>query len=299
MATRLHRHQLRTLCSDIETYEKAESILRLVTARAGQGSGFVVSPVTVAEPAVCAYLACEQEAFPPMRFSSRSLIKSMTETRRQVKLGRSIAQICCGGSVCHTSRVLHILKTVRAALHTDDEGRATDVTYQTLVNTEAGHPRVDILKDRNGANVVLCAIVYWVAQVLEEPTVQERSFCQGHGISLKAFRSVMSTIGDQIKSPLLEIRRSTQAATSTSTNPDPTLASPQKSPTKFALKATIRMRDLLTPSKTPSNKRGVVFSNDSLNDNDDDSSFLPRNTNKETQGGFIVTHQAQCGYLSY
>ncbi|KAF9231421.1 hypothetical protein BU15DRAFT_82419 [Melanogaster broomeanus] len=124
-----------------------------------------------------------------------------------------------------------------------------------MEDTEAGLPRIDILKDRNDANVVLCAIFYWVAQVLE------------------------------IKSPLLEIRRSTQAATSTSTNPgrfpSSTLTSPQRFPTKSALKATARMRDLLTPSKTPSNKRGVVFSNDTLNDHDDDSSFFPEAPTKK------------------
>ncbi|KAF9231377.1 hypothetical protein BU15DRAFT_56206 [Melanogaster broomeanus] len=283
MATRLHRNQLRTLCSDPETYEKAESILRLVTARTGQGSGFVVNPVAV--PAVCAYLASEQ-----LNTGEVSL--------------KSAATAACVTQATFSD----ILKTVRAALHTDDEGRAADVTYQTLASTyrihrqeyavacmedtEAGLPRIDILKDRYGANVVLCAIFYWVAQVMEEPIVQERSFCQSHSISLKAFRSAMKTIdkqcdaiGDQIKSHLLEIRRSTQAAASTSTNPDrfptSTPTSPQKSPTKSALKATTRMRDLLTPSKTPSNKRGVVFSNDTLNDNDDDSSSFPETPTKK------------------
>lgn len=59
----LQRNQLDRLCSSSDTLEKANSILRLANAKTRQGSGFVVKN-TIAIPAVCAYLASEQYAFP-------------------------------------------------------------------------------------------------------------------------------------------------------------------------------------------------------------------------------------------
>ncbi|KAF9221077.1 hypothetical protein BS17DRAFT_785878 [Gyrodon lividus] len=284
MAAQLHRNQLQKLCPSPETFAKAQSILRLVTARTGQGSGFVVNPVVV--PAVCAYLASEQ--------------------LNSGEVSLSVAAI----AACVTQAVFSdTLKTIRTALHTDDEDHATDVTYDTLVSahrirpqefavaymkdTETGLPRVDILKDRHGANVVSCAVFYWVCQLMEEPTVQERSLCQTYGISLKAFRSVVTTIdkqcdsiAEQIKSYLLQNRSSTRASSSTSTHPNhfptPTPTSQQTSPTKSALKTRASTRDLTTPSKTPSNKRGVVFSRHTLDHDDhDDSSPFPETPTKK------------------
>ncbi|KIK95364.1 hypothetical protein PAXRUDRAFT_389020 [Paxillus rubicundulus Ve08.2h10] len=200
-----------------------------------------------------------------------------------------------------------ILKTVRAALGTEDQGHATNVTYEGLVNvhrihlqeyavacmedTEAGLPRVDILKKRHGANVVSCAVFYWVSQLLEEPTVQERPLCQTYGISSKAFRSLVDTIdkecdavADQIKSHLLQERSSPRALTSCADPnrfPTSTPTSPQKSPRKSALKTQSSTRALTTPSKTPSNKRGVVFLRHTLDDDDDSTPFPETPTRKK------------------
>ncbi|KAF8555022.1 hypothetical protein OG21DRAFT_1603139 [Imleria badia] len=55
----LQREQLNRLCSNSETLEKAQSILRLANAKTRPGSGFVVKN-TIAIPAVCAYLVSEQ-----------------------------------------------------------------------------------------------------------------------------------------------------------------------------------------------------------------------------------------------
>ena len=76
-----------------------------------------------------------------------------------------------------------ILKTVRAALSTEEENTVTDLTYETLVDAyhvhprehaiacmedaEAALPQVEVLKERYGANVVLCAVFYWVCHLKE------------------------------------------------------------------------------------------------------------------------------------
>lgn len=76
-----------------------------------------------------------------------------------------------------------ILKTVRAALSTEEGNTVTDLTYETLVDVyhvhprehaiacmedaEAALPQVEVLKERYGANVVLCAVFYWVCHLKE------------------------------------------------------------------------------------------------------------------------------------
>jgi len=76
-----------------------------------------------------------------------------------------------------------ILKKVRAALGSEEGNTVTDLTYETLVDAyhvhsrehaiacmedaEAALPRVDVLKERYGANAVTCAIFYWVCQLME------------------------------------------------------------------------------------------------------------------------------------
>ena len=58
----LQRGQLRKLCSNSDTYEKAQEIFCLASAKTRPGSGFAVKN-SIAIPAVCAYLASEQYAF--------------------------------------------------------------------------------------------------------------------------------------------------------------------------------------------------------------------------------------------
>ncbi|KIJ19489.1 hypothetical protein PAXINDRAFT_69471 [Paxillus involutus ATCC 200175] len=240
MAAQLHRKQLKTLCSSTETLDKALSLLRLVTARTGPGSGFVVNPGAV--PSVCAYLASERLNAGEVSLNAAAIAACVTQ-----------------------AAFSDILKTVRAALGTEDQGHATTVTYETLVSAHRIHPQE-----------------YAVACMEDTEAVQERSLCQTYGVSSKAFRSVVNTIdkecdpiADQIKSHLLQVRSSTQTSTS-STDPNrfptSTPTSPPKSPRKSALKTRSSTRDLTTPSKTPSNKRGVVFSRHTLDDNDDDDS---------------------------
>ena len=76
-----------------------------------------------------------------------------------------------------------ILKTVQAALGAEDANTVADLTCETLVDAyhvhprehaiacmedaEAALPQADVLKERYGANVVLCAIFYWVCQLKE------------------------------------------------------------------------------------------------------------------------------------
>ena len=80
-----------------------------------------------------------------------------------------------------------ILKTVQAALGAEDANTVADLTYETLVDAYRVHPRehaiacmedaeaalpqADVLKERYGANVVLCAVFCWVCQLKEVRSV--------------------------------------------------------------------------------------------------------------------------------
>lgn len=58
MGTAFYQQRLRDLCSTQETFERAKSILSLVSLRTGRGTGF--SGNTAILPAVAAYLASEE-----------------------------------------------------------------------------------------------------------------------------------------------------------------------------------------------------------------------------------------------
>ncbi|KAF8128158.1 hypothetical protein EV363DRAFT_434615 [Boletus edulis] len=227
----LQRDQLNRLCSSSDTFEKAQSILRLANAKTRPGSGFVVkNPIAI--PAVCAYLASEQ-----------------------LNTGEVSLQSAMSAACVSKAEFSDIFKTVRAALSSEERNATADITYETLVDAyrvhlrehgvacmedaEAALPQVDILKERYGANVVLCAIFYWVCQLMEEPSVQERSLCQTYSIQPKAFKAVVAildkrcdVIADQIKSHL---------------------KSPMKSPTKPRAMSNKSSKPATSPSKKRAN----------------------------------------------
>lgn len=108
--------------------------------------------------------------------------------------------------------------------------------------------------------------------------MQEKSLCEGHGIPLPAFKSIVKALdkdcdalADRIKSQLHEIN-SSNGSSKTRLRPS---ASPQKSPSKSAMKSRPQNR---TPSKPLALKRAVVFSHDVLDDSDDIS--LPETPSK-------------------
>lgn len=195
----LQRNQLNRLCSSPETLEKAQSILRLVNAKTRPGSGFVVKN-TIAIPAVCAYLASEQYAFP--LFAGHSCKR----TSHRLNTGEVSLQSAMSAACISKIEFSDILKTVRAALGTEESSVVTNLTYEALVDAyhvhsrehaiacmedaEAALPQVDILRERYGANAVLCAIFYWVCQLMEVrslnivsesiiPTARTGTLCAG------------------------------------------------------------------------------------------------------------------------
>lgn len=172
----LQRNQLSKLCSSTETFEKALSILRIANAKTGPGSGFVVKS-SVAIPAVCAYLASEQYAFPLLagRFLSR--------IPHRLNTGEVSLQSATSAACVTRTEFADILNKLRAALCTGEGNTVRDVTYEMLVDAyhvhpredavacmedaEAALPRADILKDKYGANILTCAVFYWVCQLME------------------------------------------------------------------------------------------------------------------------------------
>ncbi|KAG9312563.1 hypothetical protein JVU11DRAFT_6959 [Chiua virens] len=275
MAAALQRTQLRKLCSSSDTFEKALSIMRLVDAKTRPGSGFVVKN-TIAIPAVCAYFASEQ-----------------------LNSGEVSLQSAMSAACINQTEFSDILKKVRAALNTDESNTVSNVTYEKLVDTyhvlpredviacmqdaEVGVPRGDMLKERYGGLTLTCAIFYWVCQLIEEPSVQERALCQTYSLPLKAFKAIVSTLDKQCDALAHQItsyirQRRHSAHVSQPAQPGPNrvsesiTASPQKSPVKSAMKSRITM--------TPSKKRTVAFSRLSSEGNEDADAFPETPTKK-------------------
>ncbi|KAN0098041.1 hypothetical protein V8E55_002487 [Tylopilus felleus] len=147
------------LCSSSETFEKALSILRLANAKTRPGSGFVVkNPIAI--PAVCAFLASEQ--------------LNTSEVSYQSAMSAACVSKAEFGD---------ILKKVRAALDTEQGNTVTNITYETLADgyrvrsrehaiacmedAGAALTHIDVLKERHGVHAVVCAVFYWVCQLME------------------------------------------------------------------------------------------------------------------------------------
>lgn len=190
----LQREHLKRLCSNSETLEKAESILRLANAKTRPGSGFVVkNPIGI--PAVCAYLASEEyasfllAAYPSIRMLCRL-------NTSEVSLRSAVSAACVS-----KAEFSDILKKLRSVIGAEKGDTVTNLTYEVLVHAhhvrsgdraiacmedaEAVLPHVDVLKGRYGANVVSCAIFYWVCQLMEVRS----TFIMENTVSITVYRN--------------------------------------------------------------------------------------------------------------
>ncbi|KAH7890666.1 hypothetical protein F5I97DRAFT_1837509 [Phlebopus sp. FC_14] len=308
MAAQLQQAQLKRLCSTPEVYEKAQSILRLATARTGPGSGFIVKPAFL--PAVCAYLASE----------------GLNTTEVTLK--------SAAGSACVSqnefSGIINTVRTALGASGANSHSQASAITYETLVDAYHIVPRdeavawmqdaedcirsINLLRQRYGKNGVVCAVFYWVCQLMEEHAVEAKHLSQTFsGVSLTRLKTIVKTVdnhcdsvADAIKSQLPQIRKAAFASASTST-PMPTPKTKTKatgpklgvpivaitiSPVKSAMKkkeasananasankmppvaSQPQQPPFMTPTKHASSsyplRRGVAFSQESLDEDVD------------------------------
>ncbi|KAG0697229.1 hypothetical protein DFH29DRAFT_1003894 [Suillus ampliporus] len=261
MAAALERESLVKLCSG-ETYEKAQAILRIAKAKTGPGSGYLVAHPN-ALPGVCAYLASEEL------------------NNNEVSQKAAVASACIS-----QNDFTKALNTVRKALGPTGKQHTRGLNYRSLIGTyrvsphdealewmrevESSVPKVEMLRTRYRASTVICAIFYWICQIMEVQGVQEKSLCQIHDVPLPAFKSVIKAldkdcdaVADRIKSELQEIN-SSGASSKLRTRPS---ASPQKSPSKSAMKA--KLQDVTPAKPLALRKRVVVFSHDTLDGSDD------------------------------
>ncbi len=63
--SRQHETLLKQLCSDgdelnVDTFEKAKSVLNTAKLKTGSGSGYELGEGAIGLPAICAYIAAEQ-----------------------------------------------------------------------------------------------------------------------------------------------------------------------------------------------------------------------------------------------
>ncbi|KAL4079788.1 hypothetical protein J3A83DRAFT_4212457, partial [Scleroderma citrinum] len=285
MASALYRRQLKGLCSTKETLDRAKSILDLALVRTGHGTGFSGNTATL--PAVAAYLASEQLG------------------ANEVSLNTAAV------SACVQPRVFEdILKRVRKAIQFDDDNQeqrnhSGNVPYQRLIashalrnaqnavewmeEAEAALPRVDMMKDRYGEDAVRCGVFLWVCELMEY-TVSIKAFCINYNVTSRTLKIITGTldrycgdVADRIRSALPQLHSSQLAATSATSSKCPntrTKASPQKSPIKSAMKGNAPAQES-TPSRTPTRKRAVMFSQPTRDlDETDDASFPETPTKK-------------------
>ncbi|KIM59826.1 hypothetical protein SCLCIDRAFT_125474 [Scleroderma citrinum Foug A] len=302
MASTLYQQQLKGLCLSQETFERAKSILNLVSLRTGHGTGFAGNTATL--PAVAAYLASEQLGTNEVTLNTAAV------------------------SACVQRRVFEdFLKKVRKAIQFDgDDQEQLDasgvVTYQSLVashvpqdaldavewmeEAEEALPGAVMLKDRHGTTSVKCAVFSWVCDLIQvrfPHSVANNEICAAYNVPLRTLKSIANTldlhcgdIADRIRSGLPH-QSTGSSATPSKSYPNTRLqvqASLKKSPTKSAMKGKSREQEL-TPSKTPSQKRAVVFSRSirSSDDMDDDVSFPATPTKKRrVDSSANVTSQA-------
>ncbi|KAG2058232.1 hypothetical protein BDR06DRAFT_1018477 [Suillus hirtellus] len=285
MAAALERQSLVKLCSG-ETYEKAQAILRLTKVKTGVGTGYLVAHPS-ALPGICAYLASEEL------------------NNNEVSQKAAVASACISQN--DFTKALNI---VRQALGSTAQQHTRDLDYRSLIGTyhvapaeealdwmheaESSIPKVDMLRMRHQTSTVTCAIFYWICQIMEVQGVQEKSLCQNHGVRLPAFKSVMKAldkecdaVAGRIKSELQEMNFS-GAPSKLRIRPS---TSPQKSPSKSAMKA--KSRDV-TPAKPLTLKRAVVAFSHSVDDPDD--TLLPETPTKRRRvespskpGGSVLT----------
>ena len=134
-------------------------------------------------------------------------------------------------------------------------------------------------------------------------SVANKEICAAYSVPLRTLKSIANTldlhcgdIADRIRSGLPH-QSTGSSATPSKSYPNTRLqvqASLKKSPTKSAMKGKSREQEL-TPSKTPSQKRAVVFSRSirSSDDMDDDVSFPATPTKKRrVDSSANVTSQA-------
>ncbi|KAG2134050.1 uncharacterized protein EDB93DRAFT_853627 [Suillus bovinus] len=270
MAAALERQSLIKLCSG-ETYDKAQTILRLAKAKTGPGTGYLVAHPS-ALPGICAYLASEE--LNNNDVSQKAAVASACISQKDFTKALNVVRTALGPTGKQHTRGLNyrsLIGTYRVA--------PADEALEWMREAESSIPKVDMLRARHQASTVTCAIFYWICQIMEVQGLQEKSLCQNHGVPLPAFKSVMKAldkecdaVAGRIKSELREISFSgvpSKPRTRLST-------SPHKSPTKSAMK--VKSQDV-TPVKPLTLKRSVVAFSHSIVDDLDDT-LLPETPTK-------------------
>ena len=136
--SRQHDSLLRQLCSDgeqinVETFEKAKSVLYTAKLKTGPGSGYELGEGATGLPAICAYLAAEKSVL----FLTYTLLRRLNVPYR---LGdNNITEKIAQNASCLKPRLFKTtLNTVRSALAaaeaaTSPRKAARSVSYQKLV----------------------------------------------------------------------------------------------------------------------------------------------------------------------
>ncbi|KAF8555014.1 hypothetical protein OG21DRAFT_1484198 [Imleria badia] len=245
----LQRDQLNRLCSSSETLENAQSILCLANAKTRPGSGFVVKN-TIAIPAVCTYLASEQ-----------------------LNTGKVSLQSAMSAACVAKVKFSDILKTTLVDAY---RVQAREHAIACMEDAEAALPQVDILKERYGANVVLCAILYWLRCTgtfrtgANPPIRYRRRHLYKAVVTIldKRCDAIAEQIKPHFKSPMKSTIRPQTMTRRTSTQ----ATSPSKK----------RANDSVSFLETPTKKRRVDYS----------SPIKPRTSNSPTKRLSAVTTAA-------
>ncbi|KAG5646013.1 hypothetical protein DXG03_004615 [Asterophora parasitica] len=238
-----HDDLLRNLCGSDETFNEAQSVLRLAKQKTGPGSGHDLGPHKTGLPAICAYIA-----------STR--LNSSDVTRKN-------AQVASCLKASDFDRILFLVKTAIAG------GRRSSVKkdiYDSLINTYAPtlhrQQLVDWMMaanraliqsdntftsgDTTGGQELKHAIFFWTFNAVHGKNVMTQvDFTTEHHINAKIFTKLLNKLNGCCTSVKARIQNDIQVKRSPA---KPVATTPRRSPKKLRV----------LPSRDSPTKRKVV-----------------------------------------
>ncbi|OCH85593.1 hypothetical protein OBBRIDRAFT_891088 [Obba rivulosa] len=266
--TSVHKDQIRKICQLQETREEAEKIYHLAASKTAPGTGFELKDSSIGLPAVCALLA------------SRKLGND--------DVNENVAQ---QASCLEMPKFRNAMLAVKKALASKPQRHtysAPVVTYEAVVQAVKLGKNVNLITAwcgyveselaqrnedyRQAGREVTVAVFCWTCQLLKIMKVKPDVLRAKYGVSDQAYVNIISALestcqdaAELVQEALAALKKNPKnvvlpPATTTASDVSFTLSrSLSKSPSKSAMKA--RMLDG-SPSKTPTHKRKVVFSQD-------------------------------------
>ncbi|KAH9950654.1 hypothetical protein B0H21DRAFT_785059, partial [Amylocystis lapponica] len=262
--------QIKNLCHKPETVTRAQVLLHTAIATTGQGSGHELGNGSIGLAAICAYIAS-------LELGNGDVSEKMAH-----------AASCLAPKVFKTT--LNVVRAALAASASHQRAATVEVTYETLMQRAKFTKRVDFMLScvrsvewalvasrelpdefQPPCDAVTIAVFCWTCtDLLGAKKIQPIALLRDYAVPQRDYDDILHVlktscgdIAENIKQKKLELSKGSKVAKTPQTTPSreatrtPSARSPTKSPRKSALRGTDTMS---SPSKTPTHKRKVAFS---------------------------------------